>query len=90
MISEPPHNTLENRNKFAQILFEEYEVRSIYFAKQPVLSLFASARTTGTVIDSGHGVTHIAPIYEGYAIPHSVLTMPIAGRDLSEYMLSLL
>mmetsp|Transcript_26173 Transcript_26173/g.19661 ORF Transcript_26173/g.19661 Transcript_26173/m.19661 type:complete len:123 (+) Transcript_26173:320-688(+) len=86
MVSEPPNNSLENRQKFAEILFEEYEVQALYFASQPVLSLFASAKTTGTVVDSGHGVTHAVPIYEGYAIPHAVLTMPLAGKDLSEYM----
>lgn len=54
------------------------------------MSLFASARTTGTVIDCGHGETHAVPIYEGYAIPHARLTMPIAGKDLSEYMFQML
>ena len=90
MISEPPNVSLENRQKFAEILFEEYEVRSLYFACQPVLSLYASAKTTGTVVDSGHGVTYAVPIYEGYAIPHAILTMPLAGKDLNEYMFQML
>lgn len=90
MISEPPNNSMENRQEFAKLLFEEFEVRAIYFANQPVLSLYASARTTGTVIDCGHGVTHAVPIYEGYAIPHAVLTMPIAGKALTKYMFEML
>ena len=55
-----------------------------------MLSLYASARTTGTIIDSGHGVTHCVPIYEGYAIPHAILTMPLGGHNLSEYMFSMI
>ena len=69
------------------MLFEDFEVRSVYFANQAVLSLYASARTTGTVVDCGHGYTHAVPIYEGYAVPHAIERMPLSGKDLSEYML---
>lgn len=86
MVSEPSNNTKECREQVVELMFEQFGARSVYFANQPVLSLYASARTTGTVIDSGHGVTHCVPIYEGYAIPHATLTMPLAGKDLSEYM----
>lgn len=90
MISEPSNNSKECREQMTELMFEQFGVRSLYFANQPVLSLYASARTTGTVIDSGHGVTHCVPIYEGYAIPHATLTMPLAGKDLSEYMFQML
>lgn len=73
LISEPPNPSKEHRDALAELFFETFEVRSIYFASQPVLSLYASARTTGTVVDCGHGVTHAVPIYEGYAIPHAIL-----------------
>lgn len=90
MISEPPNPTKESRDQIAELFFETFEVRSIYFASQPVLSLYASARTTGTVVDCGHGLTHAVPVYEGYAIPHAILELPIAGKHLSHYMYDML
>jgi len=98
LLTEPPMNTPENREYTAEIMFETFNVPGLYIAVQAVLALCASLLTkggqksagnkiTGTVIDSGDGVTHVIPVVEGYVIGSCIKHIPLAGRDVTNFIL---
>ncbi|CAG8436697.1 16514_t:CDS:2 [Funneliformis caledonium] len=98
LLTEPPLNAPENREQTAEIMFESFNIQGLYIAVQAVLALAASWTSkkvadkvlTGTVIDSGDGVTHVIPVAEGYVIGSSIKHIPIAGRDITYYVQQLL
>ena len=82
LITEAPLNPRRNRSKIAEIYFETFNVPALYVAAQAILSLYASGRTTGVVLDSGDGVSHVVPVFEGFAIPHAISRIDVAGRGM--------
>jgi len=90
MLTEPPGNPTSNREKMVQTMFEKYGFKGCYVAIQAVLVLYAQGLLTGVVVDSGDGVTHIVPVYEGFSLPHLTKRLEVAGRDVTKYLIKLL
>ncbi|KAJ1987953.1 actin [Dimargaris cristalligena] len=85
-LTETPLNPQENRAKTSQIMFETFHVTACYVAIQSVLSLYASGHTTGVVLESGDGVTHAMPIYEGSALTQATFRLDWGGRTMTNYL----
>lgn len=90
LLTEGPLNPKADRERMLRIMFDTFNVPAMYLANKATLSLYASGRTTGVVVDSGNDVSHAVPVYEGYALPHAILSLNIAGRDLDLHLAEIL
>jgi actin-related protein 3 len=100
ILTEPPLNTPENREQMAEIMFETFGVKGLFIGVQATLALYSQIAgpgsggrdlrqedLTGLVIDSGDGVTHVFPVADGFVIGSCVKHIPLAGRDITKFVL---
>ncbi|NP_001170315.1 Actin-related protein 3-like [Zea mays] len=95
LLTESPLTAPEIREYTGEIMFETFNVPGLYIAVQPVLALAAGYTTTkcemtGVVVDVGDGATHIVPVADGYVIGSSIRSIPITGKDVTQFIHQLL
>ena len=69
LLTEPPLNAVAHREKMAQIIFETFKAPGLCIMNSASLSLFASGRTRGVVVECGAGVSHAVPVFEASRAP---------------------
>lgn len=87
LLTDSPLNTKENKTKITQIMFEQFRVESLALMNTSVLSLFSTGKTTGMVVECGEGVSYTVPVFEGYAMPHAIHKLDIAGQDITNELI---
>jgi actin-related protein 3 len=106
VLTEPPMNTPDNREQMAEIFFETFNVEGLYIGIQAVLALYACVTTknkegtvgtdlkleqlTGTVIDSGDGVTHVIPVVDSFVVGSCIKHIPLAGRNITKFIMDMM
>eukprot|EP01034_Spumella_vulgaris_P021875 gene21875-27950_t len=90
MLTEPPQNPLKNREKLIEKMFETYQFAAANVSIQAMLTLYAQGLLTGVVVDTGDGVTHVVPVYDGFVPQNLIRRLDVAGRHVTQYMTKLL
>jgi actin-related protein len=84
LLTESPTNSLQNREKMAQVMFEEFGIPSLCIKMDATLTLTATGRSTGVVLDSGYNVTHFVPIYNGIPIKDAIQRWNVGGEQVNQ------
>ena len=90
LLTEPANNPKKNREKMGSIMFEKYGFGAVAFEVQAILTLMSEGLQTGAVLDSGDGVTHCIPVWNGVIQNHNIKRLNVAGRHVTEYLTKLL
>lgn len=86
MLTEPPMNPKSNREKMVEMMFDGFMAPAVSINISAVLSMYASGHTTGLAVESGDGVTHTVPVFEGFAVRKNILRSDVAGSDITRLL----
>ena len=90
LLTEPPQNPVKNREMLLEKMFETYGFGAANVSIQAMLTLYAQGLLTGVVVDTGDGVTHVVPVYDGYVPQNLIRRLDVAGRHVTQYLTKLL
>lgn len=90
LLTEPPMNPAKNREQLVERMFEKYGFAACNVSIQAMLTLYAQGLLTGVVVDTGDGVTHVVPVWDGFVPQNLIRRLDVAGRHITQYLIKLL
>eukprot|EP00924_Labyrinthula_sp_SR-Ha-C_P015462 snap_masked-scaffold_4-processed-gene-0.25-mRNA-1 protein AED:0.01 eAED:0.01 QI:0/0/0/1/1/1/2/0/371 len=90
LLTETILNPKKNRERLCKMIFEVFDFAGFFLTLDCVLPFFIYHWDTGLVVDSGHGVTTIVPVYQNFLIPHAAVSVSLAGEDITDFLSTLL
>ncbi|XP_029453327.1 actin-like [Rhinatrema bivittatum] len=90
LVTDVPMSPLTNREKTAELLFENFGVPAMYISHQSLLSLYSCGRVSGLVVETGYGTSYTTPVDDGYILPHATYRLDLAGDTLTRYLAKLM
>lgn len=90
LLTEPPMNPLQNRKKLCECMYETYGFGHVNVSIQAMLTLYAQGLFTGVVVDTGDGVSHVVPVFDGFVPQNLIKRLNVAGRHITNYLIKLL
>ena len=87
LMTDSPMSRKSDKQQLASIMFDHFRFKAFALQNTAALSLFSNGTTTGLVAESGEGVTYTVPVFEGYALPHALQTIEVAGQDITKQLI---
>lgn len=88
LMTDSPFNPKENRQRIAEIMFEHFKVKSLAIMNTAALSMYSTGKVSGLIVESGEGISYTVPIFEGYALPHAMIKLDVAGYDITQSLIA--
>jgi actin len=88
LMTDSPFNTKNNRTKMAEYMFEKFKVKSFQVMNTAALSMYSTGKVSGLIAESGEALTYTVPIFEGYALPHAMVKLEVAGQDITKSLIN--
>jgi actin-related protein len=87
LMTDSPFAPRESRQRIAEIFFEEFKVKSLAIMNTAALSMYSTGKVSGLVVESGEGLSYTTPVFEGFALPHAMIKLDVAGWDITQKLI---
>ena len=87
LMTDSPFAEKKDKLKMIEIMFETFKVKSFQVCNTAALSMYSTGKVSGLVVESGEALTYTVPVFEGFALPHAMMKLELAGGDVTDQLI---